>query len=54
LNVPRLDEVTALVALVCGAAAADPPMATRSIAGRDSSDSSAILWRMAFINPIPP
>jgi hypothetical protein len=40
LNDPRLDEVTALAALWCGAAAADPPVATRSIAGRDSSDST--------------
>ena len=44
LNVPRFDEVTAavraLAALVCGAAAAGPPVAARSIAGRDSSDSS--------------
>src|SRR5262249_7988243 len=54
LNDPRLDEVTAVVwapaAPLCGAAAADPPMATRSIAGRASSDSSATLGRRAFIN----
>jgi hypothetical protein len=45
LNVPRFDEVTAavraLAALFCGAAAAGPPVAARSIAGRDSSDSSS-------------
>jgi hypothetical protein len=53
LNVPRLEEVTelaevaaagrALAALCCGAAAADPAVATTSIAGRERSDSSAIL-----------
>ena len=40
LNDPRLEEVTAPPELPCGAAAAGPPVATRSIAGRDSSDSS--------------
>jgi hypothetical protein len=45
LNVPRVDEVTAaaraLVALLCGAADAGPPVAARIIAGRDSSDRSS-------------
>ncbi len=43
LNDPRLDEAIAPPELLCGAAAAGPPMATRSIAGRDSSDSSTAI-----------
>src|SRR5579871_508955 len=59
LNVPRFDEVTAVVwvamALVCGAAAAGPPAAISSIPGRDSSDSSSvILWRMGLMECLLP
>ena len=51
LNVPRLEELTeveaaavrAPAALRCGAAVADPAVATTSIAGMDRSDTSAIL-----------
>ena len=47
LNVPRLFDVTACVpapaAARCGTAAAGPPVATRSITGSDSSDSSTAI-----------
>ena len=43
LNDPRLEEVTAPPELPSGAAAAGALMATRSIAGRDSSDSTTAI-----------